>query len=323
MREVEVKDKISPEIAKICPTIPIITGPTAVGKTSTSIELAKMIDGEIVSIDSRQLYKYLDIGTAKPTLREQKTIPHHLIDLFEPTVQVSAGEYRRLAIDVVENIVSRGNTPIFVGGSGMYINALVHGIFKDSTSNPELRKKLMAEIKVKGNVTLYNRLMDIDSESAKKIHLNDAKRITRALEIYEITGKPPSQHFQKQESNPAFPPKIFVLTRERSKLYERINLRVDQMLDEGLIKETEDLLNNKYRSALDELKTLGYQEVIQYLDEEVDYNALVQNLKMNTRRYAKRQLTWLRHQLEAEWIKLQDSDNAITVAKKIRNSLNS
>lgn len=323
MREVDVKDKISPEIAKICPTIPILTGPTAVGKTSTSIELAKMIDGEIVSIDSRQLYKYLDIGTAKPTLREQTEIPHHLIDLFEPTVQVSAGEYRRLAIDVVEEIVSKGKTPIFVGGSGMYINALVHGIFKDSASNPEIRNRLMAEIEEKGNVTLYNRLMDIDPDSAKKIHINDAKRITRGLEIYEITGKPPSQHFQTQENNPAFPTKIFVLTRERSKLYKRINLRVNQMIEEGLIKETEDLLNNRYRSAMDELKTLGYQEVIQFLDKEVEHNIMVENLKMNTRRYAKRQLTWLRHQLDAEWIELQDSDNAISIAKKITNSLKS
>ena len=323
MREFDVKDKISPEIAKICPTIPIITGPTAVGKTSTSIELAKMIDGEIVSIDSRQLYKYLDIGTAKPTLREQKEIQHHLIDLFEPTVQVSAGEYRRLAIDVVEDIVSRGKTPIFVGGSGMYINALVHGIFKDSTSNPELRNKLMAEIEEKGNVALYNRLMNIDPDSAKKIHINDAKRITRALEIYRITGKPASQHFQKQEDNPAFPTKVFVLTREREKLYNRINLRVDQMLEDGLVKETEDLLTNKYRSAMDELKTLGYQEVIQFLDKKVDYETMVESLKMNTRRYAKRQLTWLRHQLKTEWIELQDSDNAVSIAKNIKNLLKS
>lgn len=316
-----MKERIRPDIAKICPIIPILTGPTAVGKTSTSIELARMLDGEIVSIDSRQLYKYLDIGTAKPTLREQAAIQHHLIDLYEPTVQVSAGEYRRLAVDVVEKIVKVGRTPIFVGGSGMYIKAVTHGIFKNSTSDPEIREALLKEIQEKGNVTLYNRLVDIDPVTAKKIHMNDAKRITRALEIYQLTGKPPSEHFEKQEADPAFPTKIFVLYRERSKLYERINLRVDQMLEEGLIAETENLLNNRYRDAMDELKTLGYQEVIQYLDGDVTLEEMTENLKMNTRRYAKRQLTWLRHQLDAQWIEVKDDDTAIGIAKKIKISL--
>lgn len=311
-------NKLNSEIEKTGLIIPIITGPTAVGKTSTSIQLAKLLNGEIVSIDSRQLYKYLDIGTAKPTLREQKTIPHHLIDLYEPTRQVSAGEYRNLAINVVEKIVSRGKTPIFVGGSGMYIKSLVHGIFKNSTSDSKIRNELLQEIEEKGNVHLYNRLMDIDPETAKKIHINDAKRITRALEIFQITGKPASQHFESQEANPAFPTKIFVLYRERTKLYERINKRVDQMFADGLIKETEDLLKNKYRESMDELKTLGYQEVIQYLDNEVSLQKMTENLKMNTRRYAKRQLTWLRHQLDAEWIEVTDSDNAIDIANKIK-----
>ncbi|MBN2281218.1 MAG: tRNA (adenosine(37)-N6)-dimethylallyltransferase MiaA [Candidatus Marinimicrobia bacterium] len=316
-----MKDRLNPQIEKISPVIPLLTGPTAVGKTSTSIELAKILDGEIISIDSRQLYKFLDIGTAKPTLREQKSIPHHLIDLYDPTIQVSAGEYRKLAIDVVEKIVSRGKWPIFVGGSGMYIHAVVHGIFQESISDSLVREKLMNEIAEKGNVFLYNRLMDIDSEAAKKIHINDAKRIIRALEIYELTGETPTQHFQNQHQNPAFPAKIFVLTRERAQLYHRINQRVDQMLADGLVTETEKLLAQNYRSAMDALKTLGYQEVIQYLDHEVDYSTMVENLKMNTRRYAKRQLTWFRHKLEAEWIELQDNDDAGSIAKKIAKSL--
>lgn len=314
-------ERISAEIEKICPVIPILTGPTAVGKTSTSIELAKLLDGEIISIDSRQLYKYLDIGTAKPILQEQDQIPHHLIDLFEPTRQISAGEYRRLAVTVVEKIVSQGKTPIFVGGSGMYVKAITHGIFKDSTSDPSIRKALLREIEEKGNVPLYNRLMEIDSVTAKKIHMNDAKRITRALEIYQITGKAPSEHFQKQEADPAFPTKIFVLTRERAKLYDRINKRVDQMLADGLVDETKDLLNNRYRDAMDELKTLGYQEVIQYLDGDVTLDEMTESLKKNTRRYAKRQLTWLRHQLEADWIEVTDNSTAIEIAKEIKNSL--
>ncbi|MFP4548139.1 MAG: tRNA (adenosine(37)-N6)-dimethylallyltransferase MiaA [Fidelibacterota bacterium] len=314
-------EKITSDTWKICPTIPIITGPTAVGKTSASIELAKMIDGEIVSIDSRQLYKFLDIGTAKPTLREQKEIPHHLIDLFEPTKQVSAGEYRRLAVQTVEGIVNRGKTPIFVGGSGMYIKAITHGIFKESTSHRKVRKELQSEIEEKGNVPLYNRLMEIDPETAKKIHINDAKRITRALEIYKITGKPPSEHYKAQQPDPAFPTQLFVLHRDRAKTYARINQRVEQMISEGLIEETKDLLNNRYRDAMNELKTLGYQEVIQYLDGEVNLAEMTENLKMNTRRYAKRQLTWSRHQLDAQWIEISDQDTAIDIAKKIKISL--
>ncbi len=316
-----MQEKITSDTWKICPTIPIITGPTAVGKTSASIELAKMIDGEIVSIDSRQLYKYLDIGTAKPTLREQKEIPHHLIDLFEPTKQVSAGEYRRLAVQTVGKIVNRGKTPIFVGGSGMYIKAITHGIFKESTSDQQIRNELQDEIEEKGNVTLYNHLMEIDPETAKKIHINDAKRITRALEIYKLTGKPPSEHYKAQQPDPAFPTQLFVLHRDRAKTYARINQRVDQMISDGLIEETKDLLNNRYRDAMDELKTLGYQEVIQYLDGQVTLAEMTENLKMNTRRYAKRQLTWLRHQLDAQWIEIFDQDTAMNIAEKIRISL--
>src|SRR6056297_3594082 len=303
-----MQEKIASNTWKICPTIPIITGPTAVGKTSVSIELAKMIHGEIVSIDSRQLYKHLDIGTAKPTLREQTEITHHLIDLFEPTKQVSAGEYRRLAVQTVEEIVNRGKTPIFVGGSGMYIKAITHGIFKESTSDQHVRKELQREIEENGNVALYNHLMDIDPEAAKKIHINDAKRITRALEIYRLTGKPPSQHYNSQTPDPAFPTQLFVLHRDRAKTYDRINRRVDQMISDGLIEETKDLLKNRYRNAMDELKTLGYQEVIQYLDGEVTLAEMTENLKMNTRRYAKRQLTWSRHQLDAQWIEIFDQD---------------
>lgn len=316
-----MKEKSNPELFEKCPLIPILTGATAVGKTSTSIELAKILNGEILSIDSRQLYKFLDIGTAKPTLREQKAIPHHLIDLFEPTRHVSAGEYRRLAVKVVEDIISRGKTPIFVGGSGMYIKALTHGIFKRSTSNPEIRHALLHEIQEKGNIPLYNRLMEIDPETARKIHINNAKRITRALEIFQITGKPASEHFEKQKLDPAFPTKVFVMNRERPILYERINKRVDQMLSDGLINETQNLLKNCYRNAMDELKTLGYQEVIQFIDKEISLEEMTENLKMNTRRYAKRQLTWLRHQLDAQWIDISNTDSPESVAKKITISL--
>ncbi len=308
-------------IIQNCPIIPIITGPTAVGKTQTSIELAKKMNGEIVSIDSRQLYKYLDIGTAKPTLREQTGIPHHLIDIFEPNVLISAGKYRDLATKTVHDIVSRGKLPIFVGGSGMYIKAIIHGIFKQSKSDPEIRNRLLHEIKEKGNALLYNRLVDVDPDSATKIHLNDSKRITRALEIFEITGKPASQLYKNQVPDPAFPTKIFVFHMKRDELYKRINQRVDQMLNEGLIDETQNMIDQGHRDALDTIKTIGYQEVIQYLDNTVSLEEMTENLKQNTRRYAKRQLTWFRNQLDAEWIEMNYNYSPEKVAKNIEKSL--
>ncbi|HPN75187.1 MAG TPA: tRNA (adenosine(37)-N6)-dimethylallyltransferase MiaA, partial [Candidatus Marinimicrobia bacterium] len=171
--------------------IPFIVGPTAVGKTATAIELAKQLNGEIISVDSRQVYRGLDVGTAKPTLRQQQEIPHHLVDILDLDEQISAGAYRNLALKTVSEIQSRGRLPIFVGGSGLYVNAVLKGIFQESTTNPEIRREIRQELQEKGVVALYNQLLEIDPDTVLKIHINDVKRITRALEIYRITGQPP------------------------------------------------------------------------------------------------------------------------------------
>lgn len=284
--------------------IPFIVGPTAVGKTATAIELAKQLDGEIISIDSRQVYKGMDVGTAKPTLRQQTEIPHHLIDFLEPTEQISAGAYREMALNTVADIQARGKLPIFVGGSGMYVKAVVHGIFQESVTDTAVREKIKAELQEKGVAALYNRLVDIDPDLAVKTHINDVKRITRALEIYEITGKPPSEHYRDQKTDPPFPNRIFVLTMARENLYQRINERVDQMIRDGLVDEVRRLLGSGLRENLDSLLTLGYQEVVCYLDGACSYEEMIENIKRNTRRYAKRQLTWFRNQLNAIWINL-------------------
>jgi len=297
--------------------IPFIVGPTAVGKTATAIELAKRLNGEIISIDSRQVYKGLDVGTAKPTLRQQKEIPHHLIDILEPSEQISAGTYRELALVAVADILSRDKLPIFVGGSGMYVKALVQGIFQESLTDKSVRDKIKAELDKKGIAELYNRLVDIDPELAVKIHLNDTKRITRALEIYEITGKPPSAHYRNQETESPFPNRIFVLTMERENLYQRINERVDQMIQDGLVDEVQALLNSGLRKNLDSLLTLGYQEVVTYLDGECSYAEMVENIKLNTRHYAKRQLTWFRNQLKATWITITPETTISDVTRQI------
>jgi len=291
--------------------IPFIVGPTAVGKTATAIELARQLNGEIISIDSRQVYKGLDIGTAKPTLRQQQEISHHLIDILDLDEQISAGAYRQLAIKTVNEIQARGKLPIFVGGSGMYIRALIRGIFRESCTDMVVRRRIRNELQEKGIAALYNRLVDIDPELAVKIHLNDVKRITRALEIYEITGKPPSEHYRTQPTNPPFLYQIFVLTMERELLYRRINARVEEMIASGLVREVESLLNRGLRQNLDLLMTLGYREVIQYLDGNCSHDEMVENIKRNTRRYAKRQLTWFRNQLEAIWLMIAENQSIL------------
>ncbi|MCK4641019.1 MAG: tRNA (adenosine(37)-N6)-dimethylallyltransferase MiaA [Candidatus Marinimicrobia bacterium] len=306
---------------KLIQKIPFIVGPTAVGKTATAIELARRLDGEIISIDSRQVYKGLDAGTAKPTLRQQQEIPHHLIDILELTEQISAGGYRELALKTVSEILSREKLPIFVGGSGMYVKAVVQGIFQESVTDETVRQKIKSELKEKGSAALYNRLVDIDPDLAIKTHINDIKRITRALEIYEITGKPPSEHYKTQETDSPFPYRIFVLTMEREKLYERINKRVDQMIADGLEDEVRRFLRSGLRGDMDALQTLGYREVLVYLDEKCSFDEMVENIKRNTRRYAKRQLTWFRNQLEATWITVSEEQSISDVAEIIINRM--
>lgn len=303
--------------------VPIIAGPTAVGKTATAIALARQLDGEIISIDSRQVYQGLDVGTAKPTLRQRAEIRHHLIDILKLPEQISAGDYRRRALEVVAEISQRGKLPIFVGGSMLYIKALTEGIFKASRTDRTVRKQIRTELKKKGAAALYNRLMDLDPDYALKTHINDTKRITRALEIHAITGKPPSEHFRRQPSESPFPYRIFVLTMEREKLYECINERVDQMIANGLVEEGKRLLKDGFREALDDLQTLGYQEVISYLDGQCDHDEMVANIKRNTRRYAKRQLTWFRNQTAADWIIARDRMGATDIAAEIINRLKS
>lgn len=299
-----------------------ILGPTAVGKTATAIELAHLIDGEIISIDSRQVYRGLDIGTAKPTLRQQSEIPHHLVDILDVNQNISAGTYREMALHIVSEILTRNKVPIFVGGSGLYVNALLRGIFEESTTDPEVRRQIRLELQEKGIAPLYNQLLDVDPTTALKIHLNDVKRVTRALEIYRVTGRPPSQHFQEQKHQPPFDYRLFILNAEREELYRRINARVDQMLADGLVAEVQKLIAAGYRSELEALRTLGYQEVLLFLDEKCSFDEMQENIKQNTRHYAKRQLTWFRNQYpEAVWIDVTGFSDPPAIAAMIQPNL--
>lgn len=289
----------------------IIVGPTASGKTKLSIELAKRINGEIISADSMQIYKYMDIGTAKPDQEEMSSIQHYLIDEVTPEEEFSVARYQELALKYIELILSKGKIPVIVGGTGLYINSLVYNInFTETISDWELREKLKAEALEKGNEYLHQKLKEIDPEAAGKIHVNDLKRIIRAIEVFEYTRKPISYH---QEISRSLPPKydfvIAGLTMEREKLYERINQRVDRMFEKGLIDEVKKLTTLGYDKNSVAMQGLGYKEILSYLQGEISLEDAVYVIKRDTRHYAKRQLTWFKRTENIVWIHTDEYEN--------------
>ncbi len=280
----------------------IIVGPTAVGKTSLSLALARKWNNvEIISADSRQVYKYMNIGTAKPTPNELAVAPHHFIDIINPDEYFSAGKYGCEARLMIDRLLHEQKIPIVVGGSGLYIRALVDGFFEKQIFDQQVKARLKDEIKNQGLEFFYDRLKQIDPISAGKLHPNDGHRIVRALEVYELTGEPLSA-FQNEASQPANFEAVFIgLTRERKHLYEIIEKRVDLMLDQGLVEEVRRLKNMGYCSNLNSMQTVGYREVFEYLDQKVEFNEMVRLIKQRSRNYAKRQMTWFRKDERIQW----------------------
>lgn len=272
----------------------IIYGPTAVGKTAYAIELALKNNAEIISADSMQIYRGMDIGTAKPTPAERAQVKHYLVDVVNPDEDFSVAQFIKYCQYDMEKIFAKGKNILIVGGTGLYLNALINGYnFPQIEKNDELRRQLETEAKEKGLGVLHERLQKIDPESALKIHPNDEFRIVRALEIFELTGKPKSQIATKGNS---ILPKDFELMEiemDRDKLYERINLRVDEMFQKGLVDEVKGLLE-KYSPELTSMQALGYKEVVKYLKNELTLEECVNEVKQGTRNFAKRQLTWFR-----------------------------
>jgi tRNA dimethylallyltransferase len=299
-----------------------IVGPTAVGKTELSLRVAEAIgNAEIISADSRQIYKFMDIGTAKPTQEELARVKHHFIDIKYPDEYYSAGKFGKEAREVIKKLHSQGKQPIVVGGSGLYIRALVDGFFEKQVFNQSLKEKLKKEIREQGLESLYHRLQQVDPESAEKIHPNDGHRIVRALEVYELTGVPLSQ-FQKQTAQKAdFEPLFFGLTRERQKLYQMIERRVDRMLELGLVQEVRDLQARGYTEKLNSMQTVGYKEVFDFLCGEIDYEEMVRLIKQHTRNYAKRQLTWFRKDERIHWIQLDEQESVDKYVEKILSEI--
>ena len=289
------------------PTIIVICGPTASGKTALSIELAKKINGEIISADSMQIYKEMDIGTAKPDTEEMQGIKHYLLDFVSPDVRYSVAEYKKDATNAIEEILQKGKTPIIVGGTGLYIDTLIYGIeYNEIKIDEEYRKELEKIVEEKGLETLYKLAVEIDSEAMKKISTNDKKRIMRVLEIYKATGKTKTQQEQESRKNGVkYNYKVFALNMNREVLYNRINLRVDLMLEKGLIQEVK-ALKEKYNIFPTAMQGLGYKEVVEYLEGAISKEEMVEKIKMETRRYAKRQLTWFRKNKETIWLDAQN-----------------
>ena len=241
----------------------IILGPTAVGKTAISIEIAKRLNGEIISADSMQIYKYMDIGTAKPSIEEREGVPHHLLDVVYPDEPFNVSLYKDLATKTIKEIYSRGKLPIVAGGTGLYINSLIYPLdFTDAHEDKEYREKLEKEAEEKGKDWLYNKLKLVDPETAKRLHPNDVRRIIRALEVYHITGKPMSEYYGRDlRKNHQYSIVLIGLTMERNKLYDRINKRVDIMVENGLVDEVKWLMEKGYDRNLNSMQGLGYKDL--------------------------------------------------------------
>lgn len=294
----------------------VICGPTASGKTKLSIELAKKINGEIVSCDSMQIYKDMNIGTAKPTEEEMQGIKHYLIDCVSPQTRYSVADYKKDAIFAIKEIFSKGKVPIIVGGTGLYLESLIYNIeYNEIEVDLKYREELEKIEKEEGLESLYKKAELIDPEAIKKISHNDKKRIFRILEIYKSTGKNKTQlEIESRKNKPEYDYLLFGITMDREKLYERINLRVDLMIKDGLAEEVKNLCK-KYKELPTALQGLGYKEVVEYLDGTISKEEMIEKIKQETRRYAKRQLTWFRKYDNLIWLdglsSLQNNINII------------
>ncbi len=286
----------------------VICGPTASGKTALSIELAKKINGEIVSCDSMQIYKDMNIGTAKPTKEEMQGIKHYLIDFVSPNERYSVAEYKKDAKKAIKQILQKGKIPIIVGGTGLYLDSLIYEIdYQDIEFDEYYRRKLDERVIKEGLESLYEEAKKIDPEAVKKISKNDKKRILRILEIYHSTGKNKTDQEKESRKNEIeYDYKVYALNWDREKLYERINKRVDIMVKKGLVEEVKDIYR-KYDKFPTSMQGLGYKEVVEYLENKISKEGMIEKIKQETRRYAKRQLTWFKKNKETIWLNGQDA----------------
>ena len=297
----------------------IICGPTGVGKTSFAIQIAQCFNGEIVGADSMQIYRHMNIGTAKPDLEEMNLVRHHLIDVIDPNETFDAGRYVKLADEAIEDILSRGKVPIITGGTGLYIKALLNGLFRSDSVCTKTLSGLTRELEEKGAHALHEKLVECDPKAADKIHPHDSFRVIRALEVFQTTGKRLSDHQEGHNfHNRRYDALKIGLYMEREELYDRINHRVEAMLDKGLLNEVVSLVERGYSLDLKPMQSIGYKHMAIFIQKEVDSAEAARLLKRDTRRYAKRQFTWFRKDTEIIWFKPSEMD---TSKKRIKEFL--
>jgi tRNA dimethylallyltransferase len=299
----------------------VIAGPTASGKSELAVELSVLLQGEIVNADSMQVYRHMDIGTAKASPSERRGVPHHLLDVVDPNEEFNAAIYRSLAVPVIRGILSRGKVCFVVGGTGLYIKTLLGGLLQCPPADDVVRERLRDQVKEQGLDGMYRRLEALDPVSAKKIHVHDKVRVLRALEIIELTKKPLSALVRGHGfRDSAFEALKICLQIVRDALYHRINRRSHLMVERGLVEETKNLLATGYSPALKPMKSLGYRHAVRYLEGRYDREEMVRQLQLDTRRYAKRQLTWFRADPSNRWIDPQRKEHLVeTIASFVRD----
>jgi tRNA dimethylallyltransferase len=298
-------------------TVIFIVGPTASGKSATAVILAKKINGQIISCDSMQVYKHMDIATAKITKAQMQGVEHHLIDIIEPNEEYNVALFRQKVVELIKRIHTKGAVPLLVGGSGLYMQVLLDGIFDDNKTSSEIREKLNAKADNEGLEALYQHLVEVDPKAAKVIHANDRRRIIRALEVFNVLNEPMTKAKKRRQGIwHEYNVYLYGLFVERTALYEKINSRVDEMFKNGLLKEATNVIK-KYPLSKSAWGALGYKELSGYLKQEYDLNEAKRLIKRNTRRYAKKQMTWFNKEKRIKWIKVSDNDTPLKKADKI------
>jgi len=311
----------APTVAITAPVLALV-GPTAIGKTVLSLQIATRFRCEIISMDSMQVYRYMDIGTAKASKEEQRFVPHHLIDMVNPDEQYDAARFVTDALTTIANIHSRGLIPLLTGGTGLYLSALINGMFDIVKVSDHIRTHLRQRLDQEGKAALHRELMAVDRESGERIHCNDTQRLLRGLEIFQATGIPWSQHVrrQQQQAAPAFSRLLLVgLTCEREILYDRIQQRSIKMMGDEFAQEVEWLLAQGYQSGLPSMQSIGYRHMVAYLAGACDHQTALSTLIRDTRRYAKRQLTWFRNQQQVAWLQVDQPDTVLAAFDRFLN----
>ncbi|MDH4099652.1 MAG: tRNA (adenosine(37)-N6)-dimethylallyltransferase MiaA [Nitrospirota bacterium] len=297
----------------------VLVGPTASGKSAVALRVAKMMDAEIINADSVQVYRHLDLGTAKPPMEERKQVPHHLIDMVEPSEEFSAARFRTMALKAIDDIISRGKVPIITGGTGLYIRALCRGLFFGPSAKTEVREDLIA-VEAQESGTLYRKLAEVDPEAATKIHPNDLRRVVRALEVFLSSGKKISDLQKEWEGEDTGNFILVGLAWDRKEIYRRINERVDRMLASGFVDEVRSLLDRGVSPDLKPMKSLGYLQIVEHLQGKYDLERARELIKMETRRYAKRQMTWFRKEPGILWIECRDEMAISEIADSVMHT---